>query len=288
MAISYSHKFGQIIGELLEVAIEPFLKEFADRHSLYLDRKGERKTRKGVKLTWIDIKDNKHDLDFVLEKGGSDTELGVPIGFIETAWRRYTKHSRNKAQEIQGAIIPLLEKFHSSSPFAGVVLAGEFTQGSLIQLQSQGFVVLYFPYSTVIEAFKRHGIDAAFEQDTPEEDFKSKVEAFLALKNRVAITEELIKLNADGVKEFLQSLEIAITRKVVSIMVSPLHGQSFTVADVDQAIEFITSYQEKETAYPFCKYEIFVKYNTGTIINASCANKQDAIMFLSNHINKYL
>jgi hypothetical protein len=287
MAISYSHKFGQIIGELLEVAIEPFLKEFANKHNLYLDRKGERKTRKGVKLTWIDIKENKHDLDFVLEEGGSDINLGTPVGFIETAWRRYTKHSRNKAQEIQGAIIPLLEKFNYSSPFAAVILAGEFTQGSLIQLQSQGFIVLYFPYSTVIEAFRRQGIDAAFEEDTSEEDFKLKVDAYLALNNKFAIAEELIKINAASVKEFLQSLEVAITRKVSSIIISPLHGQSFTVPNVDQAIEFINGYLEEETrTYPFCKYEIIVKYNTGTIINASCTNKQDAIMFLKNHINK--
>jgi hypothetical protein len=104
MAISYSHKFGQVIGDLLEIAVEPHLKDFADKHSLFLDRKGERLTRKGKKLTWIDIKENKHDLDFVLERGGTDSMLGIPVAFIETAWRRYTKHSRNKAQEIQGAI----------------------------------------------------------------------------------------------------------------------------------------------------------------------------------------
>jgi hypothetical protein len=42
MAESLSHKFGQIIGELLELALEPHLQKFARKHKLYLDKKGER------------------------------------------------------------------------------------------------------------------------------------------------------------------------------------------------------------------------------------------------------
>ncbi|MGE0083866.1 MAG: hypothetical protein AB7S75_05540 [Desulfococcaceae bacterium] len=148
MAESLSHKFGQIIGDLLELAIQPHLENFSKGHNLFLDKKGERKARAGKKVSWTDGKNNKHDLDFVLERHGTENEIGVPVAFIESAWRRYTKHSRNKAQEIQGAIVPLTEKYKNSSPFVGVVLAGVFTEGSLTQLKSLGFGVLYFPYDT--------------------------------------------------------------------------------------------------------------------------------------------
>jgi hypothetical protein len=161
MAESLSHKFGQLIGDLLELAIEPHLEKFARKYKLFLDKKGERKARTGKKLSWTDGKANKHDLDFVLERGGTINKTGIPVAFIEVAWRRYTKHSRNKAQEIQGAIIPLTERYKNSSPFVGVVLAGEFTDGSLNQLKSHGFGVLYFPYATVVKAFGKFGIDAA-------------------------------------------------------------------------------------------------------------------------------
>ena len=144
MAESLAHKFGQIIGDLLELAIEPHLQRFAKRNKLFLDKKGVRLIRKGRKLSWIDSKQNVHDLDYVLERGGTNEVLGNPVAFIETAWRRYTKHSRNKAQEIQGAILPLVEKYKNSSPFIGVVIAGVFTSGAIIQLQSSGFCVLYF------------------------------------------------------------------------------------------------------------------------------------------------
>ena len=87
---------------------------------------------------------NSHDLDFVLERGGTPDKIGMPVAFIETAWRRYTKHSRNKAQEIQGALEPLAETYRHLAPFKGAVLAGVFTEGALTQLRSLGFTVLYF------------------------------------------------------------------------------------------------------------------------------------------------
>src|SRR2546426_5412878 len=165
MAESPAHRFGQIIGGILEVAIEPVLQQFAQEHGLYLDQKGPRLARQGNKVSWTDLNGNVHDLDFVLEKDGSPAHKGTPVAFIEVAWRRYTKHSRNKAQEIQGAIIPLAETYKNASPFIGVVLAGVFTEGALAQLRSLGFCVLHFSYESVISAFKDYRIDAAFDEE---------------------------------------------------------------------------------------------------------------------------
>lgn len=149
MAQSPAHKFGQIIGDTLELALEPLLISVARKHNLYLDRKGIRIARgKKKKVSWKDKYGNVHDLDYVFERDGTPKNIGTPLAFIEIAWRRYTKHSRNKAQEIQGAIMPLKETHCRSCPFIGVVLAGEFTKGSLDQLRSLNFAVLYFPYNT--------------------------------------------------------------------------------------------------------------------------------------------
>src|SRR3989337_2854442 len=153
MAESLAHTFGQIIGNILEAAVEPGLRKFAAEHDLYLDQKGKRSARKGKKATWTDLYGNAHDLDFVLERGGTDKTIGTPVAFIETAWRRYTKHSRNKAQEIQGAIHVLALTHKYSCPFTGAILAGVFTEGALTQLKSLGFHILYFPYNSIVEAF---------------------------------------------------------------------------------------------------------------------------------------
>jgi len=144
MAKSPSHKWGQILGEFLEDSFSKKLKTFANKQKLYLDTQGIRKARKGKKVSWTDSFGNAHDLDYVLERNGTENKIGLPVAFIESAWRRYTKHSRNKAQEIQGAILPLVITHKNYAPFKGVILAGEFTQGAITQLKSLEFEVLYF------------------------------------------------------------------------------------------------------------------------------------------------
>lgn len=131
---------------MIEDIIYPFLKDFSDENGFYIDKAGTRgKARSGKKVKWQDKYGNDHDLDFVIEDGGTKDVRGRPLAFIEAAWRRYTKHSRNKAQEIQGAILPIAEHYAWDAPFLGAVIAGIFTEGSIQQMQSVGFNVLYFP-----------------------------------------------------------------------------------------------------------------------------------------------
>lgn len=283
MAESLSHKFGQIIGDLLELAIEPHLRKFAAKNKLFLDKKGIRLTRKGKKLSWTDSKENIHDLDFVLERGGTNEALGVPVAFIETAWRRYTKHSRNKAQEIQGAILPLSEKYKNSSPFIGVVLAGEFTQGALTQLESSGFCVLYFSYDTVIKAFNKFGINAAFDEKTPEKEFRKKIDSWNKLADKSEVAKELLLLNKKGANKFFDSFKNSVSRFIERIIILPLHGQESVSGSVIEAINFLKKYSEDKPKSTLVRYEIIIRYNTGDKIEASFKDKKDSIKFLENY-----
>lgn len=285
MAVSHSHKFGQIIGDLLELAIQPHLEAFAKKHGLYLDKKGERPARKGKKVTWTDNNGNKHDLDFVIERGGSDSKIGQPIAFIESAWRRYTKHSRNKAQEIQSAILPLQAKYHGNSPFIGVVLAGVFTGGAITQLESIGFNVLYFAYESVIAAFAKYGIDANFNEQTEEEDFAKKIESWEKSEHKEDIAIQLFEINKDSVNKFFSAMEISVSRFIEQVMILALHGQELTITTIPDAIEFLSNYEEDlPCSHPIDHYEIIIKYNTGDKINASFKAKNDAISFLSTYL----
>jgi len=111
MAQSPSHRFGQMICNLYEAVTRAGLQAFCAPRGLYLDVPGDRPgVRRGRKIRWTDRYGNEHDLDFVIERGGSAEKKGKPVAFIEAAWRRYTKHSRNKVQEIQGAIFCLLQR----------------------------------------------------------------------------------------------------------------------------------------------------------------------------------
>jgi hypothetical protein len=286
MANSPSHKFGQMIGDVLEATISPLLREFANKHKLYLDQRGPRPARSGDKLSWVDKNGNTHDLDFVLEKGGSSDSIGAPIAFIETAWRRYTKHSRNKAQEIQGAIVPLSETYSKNSPFMGAVLAGVFTEGALNQLKSLNFQVLYFPYEMVVSAFQKAGIDASFDEGTPDEDFVTKLEAWQALpkKKRDLVPVVLLALNHTEVAAFINKLEKCATRLVKQVRIFPLHGNMVTIDSIDDAISFVEKYNDKSgTSYACVRYEVLITYSNGDEIKANFQEKENVLKFLADY-----
>lgn len=285
MADSPSHKFGQIIGDVLEMAVEPILRSFAREHGLYLDKRGPRAIRKGNKVSWADLNGNKHDLDFVLERGGSPKKQGVPVAFIETAWRRYTKHSRNKAQEIQGAIMPLFETHHRYHPFTGAVLAGVFTSGALKQLRSLGFSVAYFSYETVIKAFAAVDIDAKSEQDTPDEVFAEKCRDWNALKpaKKAKVSVELVRLNANAIAAFLEALHKTIMRTIKAVRILPLHGEAVEWVNLNEAILFIQEYIEAGVSYPVVRYEVQILYLNGDKISGEFTAKEGAIEFLNSY-----
>lgn len=285
MARSPTHKFGQIIGELIEEALQEPLVQVAEKHGLYLDYKHSRPARDGKrKVTWTDRKGNRHDLDYVLEYQGSEEVIGRPKAFIEIAWRRYTKHSRNKAQEIQGAILPLAETYRDDRPFLGVVLAGVFTQGSITQLRSNGFGVLYFPYTSILDAFRKMGIDADFDEYSSDSQVQKKVQAYEKLggrkKNKIASYLRIVQKKQ--IQEFVERLSVSLNRKIEAIIVITLHGVLCSLKSTTEAMEYIRLYDEKSSASPFVRYEIQVRYTNRDEIRGAFENKNDAMNFLAN------
>ncbi len=284
MATSPSHKFGQIIGDLLEEIMTPQLEHFCAKRGLYLDTKGERgAARDGKKVTWQDKFGNNHDLDFVIEKGGSKSVRGRPLAFIEAAWRRYTKHSRNKAQEIQGAILPIAEKYDWDKPFLGAVLAGVFTSGSLAQMKSSGFEVMLFPYETITAAFLSVDIDAKFDEDTADSVFQKSINEIVALPpaSRGLLKDHLINANKSVLQDFLKHLSATLDRRIDTIVLIPLHGAQSEFATIAAAIEFIVAYDHKKNhSGSFWKYEVIVRYSNGDKIDASFIEKNQAVDFL--------
>jgi hypothetical protein len=284
MALSPSHRFGQIIGEVLEAAVLPLLEQFAADHGLYLDRQGMRPCRAGVKVSWFDLQKNKHDLDFVLERGGSGYTQGIPAAFIETAWRRYTKHSKNKAQEIQGAVLPLLDTYRNAAPFAGAILAGEFTAPALAQLRSVGFAVIHVSYATVVEIFGKFGIDARSEENTADAEFARKVAAYDALNanDRANLARALVDAEGPQVRAFMDALGQAALRQIDRIIVLPLHGMLRELLNVGDAIAYVEGYNHDGGGTPVERYEIIVRYNNGNKVEGQFKDKASAVAFLTS------
>ncbi|MEI7186093.1 hypothetical protein [Dickeya dianthicola] len=286
MAASPSHKLGQLIGNILESLFAPLLQDIADKSGLYLDVVGQpRKARKGKKITWEDAYGSTHDLDFVFEYSGNETTLGRPVAFIESAWRRYTKHSKNKAQEIQGAVLPIVNKYQIECPFKGAILAGEFTEPSLKQLKSSGFQVMYIPYNDFVTAFSDAGIDMSFDESTSEKILSEKVMLIEQLEKTQLeqVKESILKSNQSGIKEFITALEWKVQKILKHIVINPLYGHNFTFETIDEAKNFITNYNSNVVPdnLHFNTFIIHVKYMNGDTINAELSSTNAAIEFLT-------
>ena len=260
------------------------LREFAGKQNLYLDKRGNRPARRGRKVLWTDLYGNSHELDYVLERGGTEKKVGAPVAFIETAWRRYTKHSRNKAQEIQGAIQPLYETYKDHAPFIGVILAGVYTAGALGQLKSLGFKVLHFRYQSVTDEFGVVGIKAGFEENTPEQEFRRKVAAWkrLSAKKRLMVKQKLLNSQCEDIQTFMNDLEVAMTRHIVLIRVLPLHGSSVDLPSVRDAIDFIVKYDAGKEQRTLIRFELEVRYSNGDRVLGEFADKDSALEFLES------
>lgn len=289
MANSPSHKFGQDLGNLLEDVVlnrilKPRLEAFARAKHYYLDSQRSRPARPGKKVTWDDKYGNKHDLDFVIEVGGSETERGLPVAFIEAAWRRYTKHSKNKAQEIQGAILPIIELHHLSAPFYGAVLAGEFTESALTQLRNNKFAVLYIPYRQVVSAFATIEFDVEFDESTPDEDFAAANVriTWLSDSEKDKIRAFLVEASKNETDAFMNLLQATLERFIVQILLMPLFGAEAQCKSVGDALDQLAHLDMATANGPLQKIDIIVDYNNGDSIRASFKDEIGAKEFLGN------
>ncbi|MBE9103418.1 DNA methylase [Nostoc cf. edaphicum LEGE 07299] len=287
MAESLSHKWGQILGNLIQEFICETLQQVADEYGFYLDYQKKRKARISKKVSWQDRYGNYHDLDYVLERGGTEETLGLPVAFIETAWRRYTKHSRNKVQEIEGALIPLADTYSQLNPFLGAILAGVFTQGALDQLESKGFKILHLKYENIVKSFTSVGINASFNESTLESEFQNKIEQWKNLSDRDInkIKNQLLSLEKYQIDEFINILEQSFARLVQQVNIIVLHGLSQQSETINNAIEYLQNYSENQpNSAPAIKYEIDIRYNNGDIIHAMFKNKTEALKFLRTFV----
>lgn len=286
LADSPAHAFGQKLGEFLEILVEYLLVRVATKHGLYLDRRGPRLARgKLKKATWTDKYGSKHDLDYVLERGGSVTRLGDPLAFVEAAWRKGTRHSKNKVQEIQGAILPLVETNSHHAPFAGVILAGDFTAPSIQQLKNLNFKVLYFTTGMAATAFRKVGLDITSDDTTPDSEYSAKIATYNALTqaDRLEVIKEMIKLHQQEVDGFIKALEQCLTRQITLVRVLPLHGVASELISILEAIKFVEDYSATGINTPVLKFEVEIRYGNGDQIQATLSEKEDLLAFLRTY-----
>jgi hypothetical protein len=155
---SAGHRLGQLIGDWWEEAVAlPLLEEVAGRLNLYLDCQFKKRTCRGDKILWRDADGNDVDYDFVLELEGSPEKAGVPVGFIETFWRRGARHSKDKARDDLGKLLPMRNTYPTAR-FLGILALGDFTAPAREFVSNRKITLFYVPKDKAIEAFKKNGL----------------------------------------------------------------------------------------------------------------------------------
>ncbi|MBI4338022.1 MAG: hypothetical protein HY683_09385 [Chloroflexi bacterium] len=282
---SPGHKLGQMIGNLFEELCAKDLARFCSEHGFYCDRRGPRPHVRGKsqKVTWVDAAGNKHDLDYVIEKGGSLEKRGEPVAFIELAWRRYTKHSRNKTGELEGSLLHLRNSYRSCL-FVGCILAGRYTEGGKNQLRSHGIVVLHVPFETLATCFRQQGIELDYPENAPASHKRAVIRRWggLSARNLNAVTTRLRNAIEPDYSEFLRSLERSLLRRVTVVRVLPLYGSAMEFSSVREAVAAFDSVAlTGGSELPLVQFEVQVRFANGDAVDGVFQDKAGALKFLS-------
>jgi hypothetical protein len=190
--------------------------------------------------------------------------------------------ARKRSSEMQGAILPLAETYSDCHPFLGVVLAGRFTGGSLTQLTSHGFHIPFYLYENIVDLFSGVGIDAHYDEDTPDADLQAMVDAVAALSHsdQDRLAAAFRDVRQDALNVFIEGLRTVLNRSIELVYILPLHGNATEVLSVEDAIAFISGYDEFTNMGPFIRFEVNVQYTNGNEIKGKFNDKATAIEFL--------
>jgi hypothetical protein len=165
---SSGHKLGQIIGDWYEEFFAlPILEKASEQLGLFLDCRFKKRACRSGKIIWQDLDGNKVDYDFVMELGGSDSKKGVPVAFFETFWRRGARHSKDKARDDSGKLLPM-KATYPTARVLGVISAGDFTSPARELVISRGIDLFYVEKQKIVDAWAKCDLDIDYPDDSSE------------------------------------------------------------------------------------------------------------------------
>lgn len=71
-----------------------------------------------------------------------------------------------------------------------------------------------------------------------------------------------------------------VLRQIERILIFALHSTPHEATTIDEAIRFVSSYQDDGRPKPIDRYEIQIRYNNGDQVCGSFGDKEGALAFL--------
>lgn len=269
---SSGHKLGQLVGDWFQDCfVLPLLQEAAGKLGLFLDHRACVRGRgvRGDKILWADEDKNAVDYDFVMELGGSADKLGIPVAFLECFWRRGARHSKDKARDDSGKLMPMRVTYPTAR-FLGIVASGEFTRPARELVESRKINLFYVPKAKVIETFQKLGLQMDYD-DKAREEVKAEIanafEKALSndIKEKAAATLRAL-IGETAVKAYVASVQAALSSAPLEFrIVGHLLSKPMVFETVDAVSDFLA---KPEPAFDFSdpskRFSYQVSYSDGT------------------------
>jgi hypothetical protein len=251
-ASSSGHKLGQLVGDWYEKNIAATIFESVAKDlGLYLDHRFKERECRGGKIIWNDLDDNSVDYDFVIELGGNDKKLGIPLAFFETFWRRGARHSKDKARDDSGKLLPMRNTYPTARVL-GIVSAGDFTRPAQEYVKSRDIDLFFIPKDNIVQAWRESGIEVDY-LDGADEEAKSKlaesaqVELLKGSKEK-EIAKNLYKICGEEVfTSYKNKLKACISSVPMSFGFTSVYlGEQVTFNDHVKAKEYLSNFTKTE------------------------------------------
>jgi len=293
---SSGHKLGQLIGDWYEEYFAfPLLQEVGNNLELFLDSRFVNRNARESKILWDDLDGNFVDYDYVLELNGTNEKLGIPVAFIECFWRRGARHSKDKARDDSGKLMPMRDTYPTAR-FLGIVSAGDFTKPARELVRSRKIDLFYVPKDKIVSAFSACGLIIDYPDKLPEDEKAKIVEKFEAgfssnkkLKVQQAlhglIGKATIKSYVDRVRATLSSLPQEIR------LILRHDSMPITFETVEEATVFL-NLPNFNMRSPVESYLYQIIYSDGSEFEKSVSDLEELrqlhnqIEILTDHMNK--
>ncbi|NEP14126.1 MAG: hypothetical protein F6K14_28775 [Symploca sp. SIO2C1] len=236
------------------------------------------------KIIWSDLEGNDVDYDFVLELGGTESKRGVPLAFFETFWRRGARHSKDKARDDSGKLIPMRDTYPTVR-ILGIISAGDFTQPAQELVRSRAIDLFYIPKAKICKAWEDCKVPIDYADSASESVKRSiadNVENKLTNAKKKQIHERLISIVGKSVFDsFLQRIVAGIAAVPVEFRVtSVLIGKPIVFNNHEEAEKFLQekyTHSSAESMMQMFRYEVV--FSDGNIFQRADLSSNDALSF---------
>lgn len=293
---SAGHKLGSLIGDWFEeFFVFPLLTQVAAQLKLFLDSRFVERSARGDRIIWRDEEGNSVDYDFVLELGGSAEQIGIPVAFIECSWRRGSRHSKDKARDDTGKLLPMRETYPTAR-FLGVVWAGDLTDPAREFVRTRDIDLFYAPKQKVIDAFSKSDIAIDYSDTASEEAKQAIASAFesrFTARRRKAIARTLVELIGQAaIKSYVDRVRARLSALPQEIRLILRHESAPLIfRSLEEVSEFLSE-RTFRMDDPRASYMYQVTYSDGTEFERTVASVQELkelhaqVEALAAHVSK--